>query len=303
MSLRRLTHETGQAAVLTVAFLTVLLGMSALAVDVGTWFHSKRDLQAVADSAALAGAQALPDDPAQARVLAIDYGSRNGVTIPASAITFSSQVVANDTINVHLDRSAAGFFSRVMGVGSVDIGARASARTDAMSQAMYAAPIGVDITHPLLSGSGCPCFGQATTLDLTKTGPGAFRLLNLDGSRGGISPGTLASWMQNGLDAYMGLGWYYSDPGAKFNASQMQAALNARIGSELLFPIYSGTRGQGANFEYNVVGWVGFLLTGFDARGSSGKLFGSFTRVVWRGIQATSGGSSPFGARTVQLVN
>jgi hypothetical protein len=299
----RLRHEAGQAAVLTVAFLTVLLGMTALAVDVGTWFHSKRDLQAVADSAALAGAQALPDDPTQARALAIDYGSRNGVTIPAGAISFSSQYVANDTINVQLDRAAPGFFSRVFGVGSVDVGAHASARTDAMSEAMYAAPIGVDLAHPLLSGSGCPCFGQQTTLDLTKTGPGAFRLLNLDGSKGGTGPGTLASWMLNGLNAWMPLGWYSSDPGAKFNASQMQSALNARIGSELLFPVYSATRGQGANFQYFVVGWVGFHLTGFDARGSSGQLYGWFTRVIWHGIQDTTGGTSSFGARAVQLVN
>ena len=300
---RRVGHESGQALVITVMFLTVLLGMSGLAIDVGTWFHSKRDLQAVADAAALAGAQALPDDPAQAQTLAIDYGSRNGVTIPASAISFSTQYAANDTINIHLDRAAPGFFSKVFGLSSVDIGAKASARTDAMSQAMFAAPIGVDLAHPLLSGSGCPCFGQATTLDLTKTGPGAFRLINIDGSRGGTSPGTLASWMQNGLNAYMPLGWYYSDPGAKFNSSQMQAALNARIGSELLFPIYSATRGQGANFQYDVVGWVGFVMTSFSARGSSGTLNGYFTRVIWRGIQDTTGGTTSYGARAVQLVN
>ena len=110
--------------------------------------------------------------------------------------------------------------------------------------------------------------------------------------------------MDNGLDAWMPLGWYYSDPGAKFNSSQMQAALADRVGSELLFPIYDTTSGGGANLTYHVIGWVGFVITSFDARGNSGTLDGHFTRVIWKGIQGAKGSNSPdFGARSVQLVN
>ena len=110
-----------------------------------------------------------------------------------------------------------------------------------------------------------PCFNQATTLDLKKTGPGAFRLINIDGSHGGTNGGTLADWMLNGYGGYMPLDWYYSDPGAKFNSSAMQNALTQSTASKLLFPVYRGTRGHGSNFEYEIVGWVGFHMTGFDA--------------------------------------
>ena len=51
-----------------------------------------------------------------------------------------------------------------------------------------------------------------------------------------------------------------------------------------------------------MVGWVGFRLTGFDARGSSGKLDGYFTRVVWEGIQGERVTDDDFGARSVALV-
>jgi hypothetical protein len=51
-----------------------------------------------------------------------------------------------------------------------------------------------------------------------------------------------------------------------------------------------------------VIGWVGFHLTGVTASGSSGSLSGWFTRVIWQGIQATTGGQPSFGARTVSLV-
>src|SRR5690348_17376805 len=70
--------ERGQAFVLTVASLVVLLGMAALGIDVGTWYQAQRHDQAVADAAALAGAQALPQDPSQAQALAISYAKDNG---------------------------------------------------------------------------------------------------------------------------------------------------------------------------------------------------------------------------------
>jgi uncharacterized membrane protein len=64
--------------VLNIFALTVLLGIAALAIDVSSWYQTKRHDQAVADAAALAGAQALPDDPAQATTLALGYANKNG---------------------------------------------------------------------------------------------------------------------------------------------------------------------------------------------------------------------------------
>jgi hypothetical protein len=292
----------GQATVLTLVFMTVLLGFAAFVLDAGAWFRSDRALQQTVDAAALAGVQALPYSTGDATGLATEYADKNGGGTPG--ITFMSDRMTNDTIKVQMSKPVPGFFSKVLGIDSVTVGAHAAARVGTMSQAQWAAPIGVNVKHSLLSGSSCPCFEEETTLELGKVGPGAFHLLNLDGSRGGTSPGTLADWMLRGFDGMMPLGWYSSDPGAKFNSSQVQSALTERIGEEMLFPVYDETRGQGANFEYNVIGWVGFRLSSFDARGNSGTLTGTFTRVIWKGIQSTSGSQSPnFGARSVQLVD
>jgi hypothetical protein len=310
----------GQAAVLTVLFLTVLLGATAMSLDVGSWFKAKRQLQATADAAALAGAQGLPDGTDAATALAIQYASDNGHTLTASGISFSSDITTNDTISVQMSAPAPGFFSKLFGLNSVTVGAHAAARTDNINEARFAAPIGVDITHPDLSGSGCPCFDQQTTLTLGKTGPGGFDLINIDGSRGGTNPNTLADWMEHGLDAWMPLKDYYSDTGAKFNASSMQQALADNVGKELLFPVYNGTNNQGgANLAYHVVGWVGFVMTDFStgnnssqngtcsARGSSGTLCGYFTDVIWEGLQGQTGNNKgnadDLGASSVQLVS
>jgi hypothetical protein len=148
-----------------------------------------------------------------------------------------------------------------------------------------------------------PCFEQETQLDLDKVGPGAFRIINIDGSHGGTGPGTLADWIVRGYEGYMPLGWYYSDPGAKFNSSQVKSALDARLGSEMLFPIYRDTHAGGANFEYEIVGWAGYVITSYEIQGSKhNKLNGYFKRVVWEGIGSQSSGAPDFGARAVSLV-
>ena len=52
----RLRSESGQAVLMTVLFLTVLIGADALVMDVGAWYRQQRQAQATADAASLAGA-------------------------------------------------------------------------------------------------------------------------------------------------------------------------------------------------------------------------------------------------------
>jgi Flp pilus assembly protein TadG len=281
--------------------------MAALVLDVGSWYRADRGTQSTADAAALAGAQALPDSTADASSLASNFASRNGGGL--NSVNFSSSYGPNDTIQVTIKKPASGIFTRLFGVSSINVGSKASARTALISSAKYVAPIVVRNTHPKLLGTaGCPCFdaSNTTTIPLGRNGaPGAFDLLNLDGSRGGTSSGILASWMLDGYDGYLDIGQYYSDPGAKWDSSEMQDALQRRIGSVLLFPVYDNIVGTGSNAQYHVIGWVGFHLLSYDARGSSGSITGYFTEVIWNGLQSNPGSGQPpnFGARSVQLVD
>jgi hypothetical protein len=298
--MKSLRSERGQAAVLTVIFLVALLGAFALVLDVGSWMREQRGAQSAADAAALAGAQALPESTGTSSALASEYLAANdGGT---GEFTWSSGRLANDTITVKVKRDAPGVFAKLFGVDSVEVDAKASARSGSVDRARYAAPIAVDRAHPLLNCTPLPCFGEATTLDLQKTGPGAFRLLNLDHSHGGSGGQVTAGWILDGYDGYMSLGWYGSDPGAAFNDQKVREALDVRIGDELLFPVYDKVKAQGANFQYNVVGWVGFLVTGYKAQGNKGEVEGHFVRVIWEGIQSESGGEEDFGVRAVELV-
>ncbi|HEY7794390.1 MAG TPA: pilus assembly protein TadG-related protein [Gaiellaceae bacterium] len=291
-------HDRGQAAVLTVLFIVALMGAVALTLDVGSWFREKRATQAAADAAALAGAQGLPESADEAHVLAEEYLGKNDggdatVTFPAA-----------DRVTVDVTRDAPGFFAKVFGIDSVEVGAKATARIGNPSSVRWASPFAVDRRHPMLNCVPEPCWNTPTQLDLEKVGPGAFRLINIDGSHGGTGPSTLEDWILKGFDGWMPLNWYFSDPGAKFNSSQIKHALDVRIGDEMLFPVYSDVRGSGANFEYKVIGWVGFVVTSYTIKGSKdAKLDGYFTKVIWEGILNESGPASEgFGVHSVQLV-
>jgi Flp pilus assembly protein TadG len=288
---------------MTVLFLTVLLGAAALTTDVGAWYRQQRQAQATADAAALAGAEALPADTVTAQTLAAQYATSNGGGVPADGITLRSDFEPHDTVVVQVRKNAPSFFANIFKIDHATVGATAAARAGVPNQVDGVAPIVVNKLHPLLSGPGCPCFNVQTTLPLGKDGaPGAFGLVDLNGGSNGN--GDLADWIQNGYDGYLGLGDYQSNTGAQFGSNGTLGALSDRVGTELLFPVYDTLTSQGANAEYDVIGWVAFYLKSYDAQGNSGDLTGWFTRVIWNGLQSKTNQHLPdFGVYSVELVN
>jgi hypothetical protein len=137
--------------------------------------------------------------------------------------------------------------------------------------------------------------------------PGAYGMLNLGGNQ---NPGSSeeAEWILHGFDQYLGLGDYRSHPGAKFSSSNIQDALQARLGTVLLFPVFRVLDGTGQNAVYEIIGWIGFHLTSFEVHGNDAVLHGYFTEFIAQGILAGGGGgggpgpSSLFGVKSIQLI-
>jgi Flp pilus assembly protein TadG len=300
----RRREERGQALVQTVLMLAMLLGMTALVLDVGAWFREKRQLQATADAAALAGAQALPDSTSTASQLAVQYGNKNGGGVLAADVTFTG----SNVISVTAKQTAPGFFSKVFGVNIVNINAKAQARTDAPEQAQYVAPMVVSCDHPLIQdcdGNHTPNFGATTTMQFDPMGaPGAFGMLNLDGESGTVGSSNEAAWILGGFSKYLPLGFYKSDPGAKFSSQNIEGALDDRIGTVLLFPVFRTLAGQGQTAKYDIMGWIGFHLTGYSIQGNGATLTGYFTTFIAKGLLSDQGSGSPssLGVKSIQLI-
>jgi len=309
--------DRGQATILTLVFLVVLLGMAALVLDLGSWYRADRATQSAADAAALAGAQELPENPTLAKTLAQQYATKNG-GLGSGGVSLTAKLVSNDTIAVTVKRSAPGFFSKIFGRKSVSVGSTATARAEGVSTVKGVAPIVVHYKHSLLHCSGpssrptCnPDFTTTTTLNLEElhqpgggNGAGAFGLLNLNygDSTGNIGAGTLADWLLYGSQEYLPLGTYYSAPSANFNNSQFQDAMTQILGKEVLFPVYRLLTGPGSNAKYDIIGWAGFVVTSFNPSGSSGTITGHFTSFTADGVQVTTGGNPYFGVKKVELV-
>lgn len=99
--LRFIRQERGTVSLLTALCLTMFLSLAALAIDLGSVYLKRGQLQTAADAGALAGANSLlaeGNDFAQLRTIAINYAARNlrDTDIPASAITEADVVFMKD---------------------------------------------------------------------------------------------------------------------------------------------------------------------------------------------------------------
>ena len=272
----------------------------------------KRRLQGTSDAAALAGAQQLPDDPAGAKAMALNYANQNGGDVAAANITVSSTYFANDTITANGQRNDAGMFTGLFGIANVNITSHSKVIVGPPHDALHVAPMVVYCGHSLIQNCNndhTPQFNVPTTLNYDKMGaPGAFGMLDLQGQGGAVSTSVEAAWISQGFDKYLGLGKYNSDPGAKFSSSNIQRALDGRLNTVLLFPVFKTIDLGGSNAVYDIIGWIGFKLTSYTVNGNNATLTGYFTQYIAEGILSQhapgSGGvpSSFFGVKSIQLV-
>lgn len=257
-------------------------------------------MQSVADAAALAAVKNLPGNQSQANSDAVTYAGKNNGTL--SSASFTTKYMSGDTITVTASATAPSYFLKVLGINSANVSATSTATAENLQSANGAMPFGVINTQPQLTGCGGPCYNVATSLSISKVGaPGGFGIVNVDGSSGPASPGTLANWITNGCSCTTAAPkWYPGTPGARFNSSQVQSAMNGVIGKTELFPVYDQVTGNGANITFHVIGWSAFTITGWNGRGSSATITGYWVKADWAGGGTTST-ANYFGVTTAVL--
>ena len=121
-------EESGQVLILVALILPMLLGMAALAVDLGNYASERRSLQNSADSIALAASRDLPDSNA-AVASGQAWATKNGV--PRSAVSISVTPVGpgnpNPKVTVNIQKGHNFVFGRVVGLSNKNVGAHAVA--------------------------------------------------------------------------------------------------------------------------------------------------------------------------------
>lgn len=121
-------QEDGQALMLVALLLAVICGMTALAVDLGSFTADRRDLQNAADAIALAASQELPDSSAT-RAAAATWAIKNGIDPSTMTVTVTQQTGSNPNprVRVELDRDHGFTFARLLGIDSATVEAAAAA--------------------------------------------------------------------------------------------------------------------------------------------------------------------------------
>ena len=177
---QRSRSERGQAFALMVVALIALLGTAAIVMDVGFAWYAKRQVQASADAAALAGAQELPD-VTKARAAAVQYFNLNKpanltsvddpiisfACAPKASLLCTARGISN-TIQLTENAKSPSWFAQVLGITDFSVKGVATA-----CQPCSSAPVDVML---VIDRTGSMC---------SPTGPGGS-CIDLDNAKDGV---------------------------------------------------------------------------------------------------------------------
>jgi len=149
---RELRNQRGGTLVLYTVAMVAMIGMAALAIDLGMLRKARAEAQRAADAAALAGAsaftldleEAVEVDSARTRALRVaDTNYMNGVKFDISEITV---VVIPESVKVRVTARRAEvptWFARIFGINSFPVGAKAAAVADYASGVNCSKPLAI----------------------------------------------------------------------------------------------------------------------------------------------------------------
>ena len=309
------SHE-GQAIVLVVAILSILIGMAALVIDGGRWFQQQRHLQTAADAAALAGVQSLPSSTSSATTFATTYTANNfsGATPTVTFPSSPSPCAVNNCIRVVASKPAPGTLAKIYGsiFNSVNINARATAAVTVPAQMKNVAPIAIKNT---VACTILSCYGQTKTVSFDESNVASSTIGLIDLTchstsstacpwNAGIGGSQLADWINNGYpDALPSNQWYGVKTGQTIGP--IKQALNDRKGVPLFFPVFDTVANSGPVYYFHIIGWAAFVIDNVDFWSPSQKqLTGHFVTYTTSDLPAglPPDSTNDFGVHILSLV-
>lgn len=306
----RLCDERGAVAVMVALFMVPLLGVAAIAVDVGALHADRAQLRNAADAAALAIAADCARGSCGSTVATATSLASENFAADDAVLGAPTVAVSGTRVTVTVTARQSHWFAPVLGANSSQVSATAVAESQGVATATGALPLAVatcqyaqltsggltDRTVRKLVTGGAPCLSPRG-----KPLPGGFGWLDTDATGGCQVTATVG--------AQVG-----SDTGNTLpNACKRTGHLDGLVNTTVLLPIFDEAGGQGNNGWYRVQGWAAFHLTGYSfdnkhnengaACGKDSCLLGYFTSAV----APTTGGLPPasgapdLGVRSVRL--
>ena len=172
--------KRGAAAVLAAVATTSLLGAAGLAVEVGGWYLLRRNMQAAADAAALAGAVSFDDNGSatQAEAMARSVTSRNGFINGGNNTTVTvTPDPGTKRVSVSVERPSTSRLLSAAGFGGSTKTVRASASAAVVDAGappcVLALVASVSVGNNTdITASGCTLASNSAASDAFKVGSG-----------------------------------------------------------------------------------------------------------------------------------
>ncbi|MCE5285128.1 MAG: Tad domain-containing protein [Pelosinus sp.] len=275
-----LREQKGGITVLVALTFTIVMGLGAVAVDIGNLYLHKTRLQNMADAAALAGVQELPDNGDKAAQIARNYAMLNGKS--GDMIT-DLTILQNVQIGISVKRSVPYFFAKIFGLSSQDVSASSAARIVTVSAASGIVPFGVvkqnfvyGERYILKYGGGSGYDGNFAALALGGSGSPVYQNNIKYGYSGSIKIGDWISTEPGNMSGPTGEGVSYrvsEDYTATFETVHKDSA---RI---VIVPILDTLEVNGRS-DVQVVGFAGFFLEGVGSSGNDNFVYGRFMKLV-----------------------
>lgn len=295
-------QQRGSVIVMVAAMLSVMVGLTALVVDLGLLYATRVKLTNLADAAALAGVQELPRNNSAAYATASEYAQLNGKTGDRVDI----RVLNGTTVAVKATRTIPLMFAGIFGLATCDVSGAAAARVNPVSRLTGTVPFGLvqqtlvyGQVYTIKIGSGTASgnyHGNFGALALGGTGASVFRDNIKFGSDVSIQAGDWVKTETGNMvgPTKQGISYRYNqDPGATF---ETVAKNSARI---LVVPVIQSldVSGRGAVL---VVGFAALFLESSNVT-NNGEVSGRFIQMVTPGDPGDGG--SDYGLYASRLIS
>jgi Flp pilus assembly protein TadG len=190
---RRLACSAGQTLPLLVLFMTGLLGVSGLVIDMGNLYEQHQQTQRIADAAALAGAGNIPSGAWASAAQA--NAATNEQPGDQVAVSFNG----SDSVTVTVTRKATTSFANLFGISSATVVSSATATIAALGQVQgHIAPYAV-LRTVYANGTGTVLFNQ--------NAPGTYGTIDLpatDNTTGGSCSGDVIKGTPGNIQSVLG---------------------------------------------------------------------------------------------------
>jgi Flp pilus assembly protein TadG len=265
---RRLKEERGATAVIFALLLVPLLGFAAIAVDIGSLYADRAQLQVAADAAALAVAQDCArgncgDMLATARSLVLANDTHGNTGQPVLSSNPLSVTVAGSTPQKH-------WFAPAIGYDSTRVSATATVAWGGPSQGTAVLPLTFSwCSFSAQTHGGLPSGTTVQTIYLTKTAPDSCT-----GPSGNMIPGGFGYLQSDGATCKTTSarnGRSISSTGNTPPSGCQPADFSGWLGHTVLLPIFDDSGSTGSNGWYHVYGYAAFRLTGYFFGGQYGS--------------------------------